>query len=79
MIPDSGAAIPVIGKAFIDKLGIPIETRPKVRIAGANNEAYKVEGSVKLHCTVPNSGEKVNIRFQVSSDLREDVFLPIEV
>ena len=79
VIPDSGAAIPVIGKALVDKLNIPIETKRRVRIAGANNEAYKVEGSVKLHCMVPHSGEKVNIRFQVSSDLGEDIFLPIRV
>ena len=44
VIPDSGAAIPVIGKKLVDKLKIPVDTKRKVKIAGAGNEVYKVEG-----------------------------------
>ena len=79
VVPDSGAAVPVIGKALVDKLGIPYDPKRKLRLAGASNEPYKVEGSVKLHCTVLHTGQKVNIRFVVSSCLGEDLFIPIEV
>ena len=79
VVPDSGAAVPVIGKDLVDKLGIPIDHKKKVKLAGASNESYKVEGSVKLHCTVKHTGRKLNIRFQVSSSLGSEMFIPIEI
>ena len=79
VVPDSGAAVPVIGKALVDRLGIPIDSKRRLKLAGASNEPYRVEGSVKLHCTVLHSNFKVNIRFVVSSSLGDEVFIPIEV
>ena len=79
VIPDSGAAVPVIGLKLAQELNIPIDTKRRLRIAGAGNEPYKVEGSVKLHCTVIHSGIKANIRFLVSSSLGDDIFIPIQV
>ena len=34
VMPDPGAAVPVIGKKLVDRLGIPIDTKRQVRIAG---------------------------------------------
>ena len=79
MIPDSGAAVPVIGLDLANELKLPIDTKRKIRIAGAGNEPYAVEGSVKLHCTVIHSGIKANIRFLVSSSLGSEIFIPIQV
>ena len=79
VIPDSGAAVPVIGLDLAKELNLPIDTKRKIRIAGAGNEPYVVEGSVKLHCTVNHSRIKANIRFLVSSSLGSHIFIPIQV
>ena len=79
VIPDSGAAVLVIGLNLAKELNLPIYTKRKIRIAGAGNKPYTVEGSVKLHCTVLHSGIKANIQILVSSSLGGDIFIPIQV